>query len=182
MVTYSEKKFLEKFKKFDYLCIMNKSYVFVGQQYGKLTVISFSHRKKYESGSVKKFWKCSCECGGEVITDSSGLTGSRTKSCGCNRNKGGKINKDGYRLVYDREDRIYKLQHRYVYEKEYNIKLKPHHNIHHINGDRLDNRIVNLELWDTSQPKGQRVEDKIIFYKKLIEDYKDNPLYKHLFT
>ena len=153
----------------------------VGKHYGKLTVVSFSHRVKYKSGSSKKFWVCTCECGGRHITDTSSLTSSRTTSCGCNRNKGGKLSKEGYISVYDREDRKYKPQHRVIYETHYGIKLKPHQNIHHINGVRTDNRIENLELWDTSQPKGQRVEDKILFYKNLVNEYKDHPLYGHLF-
>jgi len=153
----------------------------VGKQYGKLTVLSFSHRVKYKSGSSKKFWVCSCECGKKHTMDTSSLTSSRTRSCGCDRNKGGKLNKDGYVLTYDKKDRKYKLQHRYVYETHYGIKLNPNHNVHHINGDRSDNRIENLELWDTSQPKGQRVEDKILFYKKLFNEYKDHPLYKNMF-
>lgn len=33
--------------------------------------------------------------------------------------------------------------------------------VHHKNGQRADNRPENLELWDTRNPKGQRVEDKI---------------------
>jgi len=82
--------------------------------------------------------------------------------------------------VYDRVDRKYKLQHREVYKKHYGIKLGPHQNIHHINGNRLDNRIENLELWDTSQPSGQRVEDKIKYYFKLVEDYRNHPVYKDL--
>jgi hypothetical protein len=65
--------------------------------------------------------------------------------------------------------------------EHYNVKLKPHQNIHHINGDKLDNRIENLELWDSSQPPGQRVEDKILFYKNLFNEYKNHPLYVHLF-
>ena len=49
-----------------------------------------------------------------------------------------------------------------------------------MNGDKLDNRIENLELWDSSQPSGQRVEDKIEYYFKLIMQYKDHPQYKEI--
>ena len=43
--------------------------------------------------------------------------------------------------------------------------------VHHRNGDRLDNRPENLELWSTAQPKGQRIEDKLGFARHLIELY-----------
>jgi hypothetical protein len=42
---------------------------------------------------------------------------------------------------------------------------------HHKNGDRLDNRRENLELWSTGQPKGQRVADKLAFARELFELY-----------
>lgn len=151
---------------------------YIGKQFGILTVIDFSHRVCYKSGSCKKFWKCICECGKVTITDTSGLTTGRTKSCGCLRNKGGKINSSGYKVIYSRTIQKYILEHRYIYEQHYGITLTPNQNIHHINGNRLDNRIENLELWDTSQPKGQRVEDKIKFYFELVEIYKDHPQYK----
>ena len=39
--------------------------------------------------------------------------------------------------------------------------LKGDESVHHRNGDRLDNRLDNLELWSSAQPKGQRAADKL---------------------
>ncbi len=46
--------------------------------------------------------------------------------------------------------------------------------VHHKNGDRLDNRAENLELWTTVQPKGQRIEDKLAFARLIIARYESS--------
>jgi hypothetical protein len=43
--------------------------------------------------------------------------------------------------------------------------------VHRKNGDKLDNRIKNLELWSTSQPSGQRVEDKLAWAREFVARY-----------
>jgi hypothetical protein len=54
--------------------------------------------------------------------------------------------------------------------------LEQHENVHHINGQRQDNRTENLELWSSSQPPGQRVDDKVQWAKELLRLYEPEAL------
>src|SRR5439155_14400085 len=52
------------------------------------------------------------------------------------------------------------LVHRILMEGRLGRPLTDTETVHHINGQREDNRPENLELWDHAQPHGQRVSDK----------------------
>ena len=63
------------------------------------------------------------------------------------------------------------LEHRLVMARSLNRPLFKHENVHHINGNRQDNRLINLELWSTFQLSGQRVSDKIKYAKEILRLY-----------
>jgi HNH endonuclease len=88
----------------------------------------------------------------------------------------GYINRQGY-LSYkikdhpcaDKNGRV-QASHLVIYKNTGKI-LKKGESVHHKNGMRLDNRLENLEIWSTSQPAGQRVEDKIEWCIDFLSEY-----------
>lgn len=76
-------------------------------------------------------------------------------------------------LATMRDFQGYIKQHRYVMGQQLGRPLLNTEEVHHKNGDRTDNSPDNLELWYVSQPKGQRVSDRLKHTLEFLEGQPD---------
>lgn len=164
--------------------MMKRSDIKPGMVFGRWTVtgIPFYRDQNYVT-------PVRCACGNTGLVQPYQL-GKKSKSCGCLRNeqkralwwKGGRtVLGGGYIGIYlpdhpNAEKLGYVREHVLVMSKRLGRPLLPHENVHHKNGVRDDNDPGNLELWSTSQPKGQRVEDKVAWAKELLSLYEPEAL------
>src|SRR6266567_4663512 len=84
--------------------------------------------------------------------------------------EGSYLTSSGYRRIVI-PGRGHMLEHRYVIEQKLGRYLLPGENVHHIDGNKLNNAPENLELWVTRQPQGQRIEDAVAWAREILQRY-----------
>lgn len=91
----------------------------------------------------------------------------------------GTVNQYGYKLLKrpehpNADSRGVIMEHRFIMSQHLGRPLSKGETVHHKNGNRLDNRIENLELWTGNHSYGARLEDRIEDSIKYLIEYRQH--------
>jgi hypothetical protein len=151
-----------------------------GQVFSRLTVLKYAGTNN-TYGSAQ--WTVRCVCGKEKVVGGKELRSGRTRSCGCMKGDWNREHKPRYKgecylttdgYVWNGATKCY--EHVRVMREHLGRLLMKGETVHHKNGVRNDNRFDNLELWASSHPSGQRVEDLVAWSKELLARYEPTAL------
>jgi hypothetical protein len=181
---------------YTYVAANKRTSDITGQRFGRL----LAFRETDRDAKKNRCWLCMCDCGKVVARARSSLIKGNTRSCGClkreksserfrmmeRRDQRGANNpswKGGRTIDIHGYVRIRNAQypgatfpnntkeHRVVMARHLGRPLHRNESVHHKNGDKTDNRIENLELWVSTQPSGQRVEDLVEWARGILQMY-----------
>ena len=164
---------------------MPKKIDLTGRQFGRLVVIGESKKRERKNA----YWFCECSCGNLACVSTHKLKSGHTKSCGClNKEVLRKQQKECikpdesfyscYRKA-TREDGSNTNLHRLIMEGYLGRKLDKSEEVHHINENKLDNRLKNLELIDKNKHRSyhglqNRDIDYSVTYRKRLRKARIN--------
>jgi hypothetical protein len=155
--------------KFEKICAHCKSVFTPNHRLGQKRIAKMQFCSRDCTNKSRRIvFERNCASCGTLFTPSNNRGKYCTKTCAASAHKGPKGTKnkpEKYRRITGK-DGTRQLEHRVVMEKILGRPLEPGENVHHKNGNRLDNNPANLELWYRGQPAGQRVDDLIAYVVK----------------